>query len=148
LDFAIAENVAPSGAGWIGSFVVTVDDGSGYPPSTLLSTIYAAVDAVRPIGSIFSVQPPNVVRANVALTLSIVSGAASATIVSAVVSAITDYINSARIGVLLPLTRLAQLAYDTSGAVINVTELQVNGGTADLSPGGTGIIKVGTVSVS
>jgi uncharacterized phage protein gp47/JayE len=148
LDFIIAENVDPSGAGWIGSFVVTVDDGSGYPPSSLLSTVYAAVDAVRPIGSMFSVQPPNVVQANIALTLSIVSGASSATIASAVVSAITTYINSVRIGELLPITRLAQVAYDTSSAVINVTQLQVNGGTTDLSPGGTGIIKAGTVSVS
>jgi uncharacterized phage protein gp47/JayE len=148
LDFTIAENVASNGASWIGSFLITVDDGSGYPPSSLLSTAYAAIDVVRPIGSIFSVQPPNVVQANVALTLSIVSGATSATIVSAVALAITSYINSARIGELLPLTRLAQVAYDASSAVVNVTQLQVNGGTADLSPGGTGIIKAGTVSVS
>jgi uncharacterized phage protein gp47/JayE len=68
--------------------------------------------------------------------------------VAAVVSAITSYINSAKIGELLPLTRLAQVAYDASGAVVNVTQLQVNGGTTDLSPGGTGIVKAGTVSVS
>jgi uncharacterized phage protein gp47/JayE len=148
LDFTIAENVASNGASWIGSFLITVDDGSGYPPSSLLSTAYAAIDAVRPIGSIFSVQPPNVVQANVSLSLSIVTGATSATIVSAVVSAITSYINSAKIGELLPLTRLAQVAYDASGAVVNVTQLQVNGGTTDLSPGGTGIVKAGTVSVS
>src|SRR5208282_4965010 len=38
LDFVIAENVDPSGARLIGSFVITVDDGSGYPPPALLST--------------------------------------------------------------------------------------------------------------
>jgi uncharacterized phage protein gp47/JayE len=148
LDFTVAENVASNGTSWIGSFVITVDDGSGYPPSSLLSTAYAAVDAVRPIGSIFSVQPPHVVQANVALTLSIASGATSATIVLAVASAITGYINSARIGELLPVSRLAQVAYDANSAVINVTQLQVNGGMTDLSPGGTGIIKAGIVSVS
>jgi uncharacterized phage protein gp47/JayE len=148
LDFIIAENVDPSGASWVGSFVITVDDGSGYPPSSLLSTVYTSVDAVRPIGSIFSVQPPNVVQANVTLTLSVVATATSSAVVSTVASAIASYINSLTIGALLPLTRLAQVAYDASSAVINVTQLQVNGGTTDLVSGSTGIIKAGTVAVN
>lgn len=148
LDFVIAENVDPSGASRIGSFVVTVDDGSGYPPSSLLSIVYVSVEAVRPIGSIFSVQPPSVVQANVTLTLSVVSGAANATVISTVASAITGYINSLTIGQLLPLTRLAQVAYDASNAVINVTQLRVNGDTTDLVPGSPGIIKAGIVSVN
>ena len=148
LDFAIAENMSPSGAAWIGSFVVTVDDGSGYPPPSLLSTVYTSIDAVRPIGSIFSVQPPNVVQANVSLTLSVGSGSTSATVASTVASAITDYINSLTIGAVLPLTRLAQVAYDASGAVNNVTQLQVNNSIVDLDAGVSGIIKAGIVSVN
>jgi uncharacterized phage protein gp47/JayE len=148
LDFIIAENVDPAGATWVGSFVVTVDDGSGYPPPSLLTTVYSSIDAVRPIGSIFSVQPPNVVQANVVLMLSVAADVTSSAIVATVISAITNYINSLTIGELLPLTRLAQVAYDASGAVINVTQVQVNGGTADLVCGSTGIIKAGTVAVS
>jgi len=148
LDFIITENVDPNGASWVGSFVVTIDDGSGYPPSSLLSAVYTSVDAVRPIGSIFSVRPPNVVQANVTLTLSVVSAATSATVVSTVASAITRYINSLTIGELLPLTRLAQVAYDASSAVINVTQLQVNSGATDLVPGSAGIIKAGIVLVN
>jgi uncharacterized phage protein gp47/JayE len=148
LDFVIAENIDSSGTSWVGSFVITVDDGSGYPPSSLLSTVYTSVDAVRPIGSVFSVQPPTVVQANVTLTLSIVTAAASSAVVSTVASAITSYIGSLTIGELLPLTRLAQVAYDASSAVINVTQLMVNGGTTDLVSGSTGIIKAGTVAVN
>jgi hypothetical protein len=40
------------------------------------------------------------------------------------------------------------VAYDASSAVINVTQLQVNGGTTDLVSGSTGIIKAGTVAVN
>ena len=148
LDFIIEENVDPRGVSWVGSFIVTVDDGSGYPPSSLLSAVYMSVDAVRPIGSVFSVQPPSVVWANVTLTLSVTAGATHATVVSIVASAVTVYINCLTIGELLPLTRLAQVAYDASGAVINVTQLQVNGGTTDLVSGSSGIIKAGTVAVS
>jgi phage-related baseplate assembly protein len=148
LDFAIAENVDASGGTRPGSFVITVDDGSGYPPSSLLSTVYGSVDAVRPIGSVFSVQPPDVISANVTLTLTIVAGASSTTVVSVVTSAITSYINALSIGELLPLSRLAQVAYDASGAITNVTQLLVNGSTADIIPGSTGIVKVGTVAVS
>jgi hypothetical protein len=148
LDFIISENVDPSGASWIGSFVITVDDGSGYPPSSLLSTVYSSVDSVRPIGSIFSVQPPSVVQANVTLTLSIINGANNLSVISTVTSAVTGYVNSLTIGELLPLTRIAQVAYDASNAVVNVTQLQVNCGMTDLVPGDTGIIKAGSVSVN
>jgi uncharacterized phage protein gp47/JayE len=148
LDFTITENVNTSGTSSVGYFVITVDDGSGYPPSSLLSTVYASVDAVRPIGSVFSVQPPNVIQANVALALSVASGVTSSTVVSIVAAAIATYINSSKIGDLLPLTRLAQVAYDASSAVINVTQLTVNGAATDLGPGDAGVLKVGTVSVS
>jgi uncharacterized phage protein gp47/JayE len=148
LDFKISENVDSSGASWVGNFVITVDDGSGYPPSSLLSTVYASVDSIRPIGSIFAVQPPSVVQADVTLTLSVASEATSSMVIATVASAIASYINSLTIGELLPLTRLAQVAYDASSAVINVTHVQINGGAADLAPVSTGVIKTGTVTVN
>ena len=55
----------------MGSFVVTVDDGSGSPSTALLSTVQTAIDAVRPVGSIFSVQPPTVLTADVSLTITV-----------------------------------------------------------------------------
>jgi uncharacterized phage protein gp47/JayE len=80
--------------------------------------------------------------------LSIALEALSTSVIFAVTSNITNYINSLTIGELLPLSRLAQVAYDASGAVINVTQVQINGGSADLVAAGTGIIKTGTVSVN
>ena len=148
LNYQIAENVDPSGAARAGSFVVTVDDGSGYPPSSLLSTVYSCVDAVRPVGSIFCVQPPNVIQADITLSLSIAAGENGVAVASALVAAITDYVNSLRIGDLLPLTRIAQVSYDASAMVTNVSQILLNDAASDLVPGLAGIIRAGTVSVN
>ena len=148
LDFVIAENVDTSGLGRMGSFVITVDDGSGYPPSSLLSTVYSSVNSVRPIGSVFSVQPPTVTLANVTIAIALASATSSANVILTVASSITSYINSLTVGEVLPITRLAQVAYDADSAVINVTLIQVNGGVADIVPGSMGIIKAGSVLVN
>ena len=50
LNYAIQENTDLSGQPRMGSFVVTVDDGSGSPSTALLSTVQIAIDAVRPVG--------------------------------------------------------------------------------------------------
>ena len=58
LHVMIQENVAADGTTNIGSFLVTVDDGSGYPSSALLASVATAVDSVRPVGTMFAVLPP------------------------------------------------------------------------------------------
>jgi phage-related baseplate assembly protein len=51
LNYTIQENTDPTGKPSLGQFVVTVDDGSGSPSTAMLSTVQAAIEAVRPIGS-------------------------------------------------------------------------------------------------
>jgi hypothetical protein len=132
----------------MGHFVVTVDDGSGDPPATLLSTVQLAVDAVRPVGSSFAVQGPVVTPANVSLTLTLVAGASQQTAVAAAAAAIETYIASLGVEATLNYTRLAQLAYDSSGSITNVSGVLLNGGTADLTPPLFGVVRAGTVTVS
>jgi uncharacterized phage protein gp47/JayE len=67
LTYVISENIDQTGAVQMGHFVVTVDDGSGAPPASLLATVQAAVDAIRPVGSGFAVQGPVVTPANVTM---------------------------------------------------------------------------------
>lgn len=148
LNFAVAQNVDTTGNPFLGNFVVTVDDGTGYPPSTLLGVVSAAVDAVRPIGSSFSVQPPNVLVANVSLTVSVTTGTTKSQVVSPIATAITEFVNALPIGGCLPITRLAQIAYDANASVLNVTSLEINGGSADLCPNAFQVIKAGIVSVN
>ena len=148
LSYVISENIDQTGATQMGHFVVTVDDGSGEPPASLLNIVQLAVDAVRPVGSSFSVQGPVVTPANVSLTLSLVAGASQQTAIAAFAAAIETYIASLGVGATLNYTRIAQLAYAASGSVTNVSAVLLNGGTADLTPPLFGAIRTGTVTVS
>lgn len=148
LRYTIAENADTSGTQRMGHFVVTVDDGSGSPPSSLLDTVAAAVDAVRPLGSTFSIQAPTVTTANVTLTIGVSSAAQKAQIVGPVAAAISGWIDALPIGAALPISRIAQLAYDASPFVTNVSAVVVNGATADLQPSPSGVVKAGVVAVN
>ncbi len=147
LSYKIAENINQAGAVQPGHFVVTVDDGSGAPPASLLSVVQQAVDAVRPVGSSFAVQGPVVVLANVSLNLTTSTGASHSAAIAAVASAIEAYIASLGIGANLNYTRLAQEAYAASPSVTNVSSLLLNGGMADLTSPIFGVVRGGTVTV-
>jgi uncharacterized phage protein gp47/JayE len=148
LQYSIQENASPTGATVMGSFVVTIDDGSGYPSSALLATVQTAVDAVRPIGSVFAVQAPTVFIASASLTLSVASTASKPSLASQASAAITSFVNSLAIGAPLPLTKLAQIVYGVDPGVVNVSQLEINGVSADLVPPLNGVVKAGTVTVN
>ncbi len=144
----IQENQDTNGNLVMGSFVVTVDDGSGYPSTTLLSTVQTAVDAVRPVGSIFTIQPPVVTVVTVSLTLTVSGSTTSAQLAGSVTTALTSFIDSLPIGAPLPISRVSQLAYAVSSAITNVTQVRLNGGVADIAPPANGVVKVGQVTVN
>jgi uncharacterized phage protein gp47/JayE len=148
LSVSIAENVDQTGAVSMGSFVVTVDNGTGMPPASLLAVVAEAVNAVRPVGTRFAVQGPVVVSADLSLTLTLAPGAQAPVVVAAVNNAIAAYIEALPVGALLPYSRLSQIAYDASGSVTNVTDMVLNGATADLVPPLFGAVRVGTISVA
>ena len=148
LSYAIQENVDPTGRTSLGSFVVTVDDGTGAPSTVLLSTIQLAIDAVRPVGSIFSVQAPTVVSAGLSMNIAVATGTVKAPVQALVGNALISYIDSLPIGENLPLTKIAQIAYEASRLIVNVSQVLINGSENDLVPGLTGVIKTGTVAVN
>ncbi len=148
LQYVIQENLDASGAIRPGSFVVTIDDGSGAPSPTLLSTVADAVESVRPVGSVFTVQAPHRTIADIFMTVTTAYGASKPSVVALVSGAIATYVNSLPIGATLPTTRLAQLAYAASPAVENVSQILINGGTADLVPTRVGVIKAGLITVN
>jgi uncharacterized phage protein gp47/JayE len=148
MQYTVQENVVPGGATRMGSFVVTVDDGTGDPPSTLLTTVANAVEAVRPVGSSYMVQAVTVTPATIAMTVTVTAGAVHATVAPIVAAAVTAYVDTLPIGVPLPWSRLAQLAYDASAQVANVTLVLLNGGTADLAPPASGVVKATSVTVN
>lgn len=148
LQVAVAENVDTQGDYRPGNFVVTVDDGTGAPPTSLLDTCSAAINAVRPIGSTYSVQPPAVFSADVSLTIQVGVGAIKAQVQPLVAAALAAYIDTLPIGAPLAFTRIAQVAYDASPAIANVTSVSINNGASDLLPTASGVVKAGTIAVN
>jgi uncharacterized phage protein gp47/JayE len=148
LSYVLVENQSYGGITQPGYFYVVLDDGTGHPSSTLLSTVANAVDAVRPFTSTFAVFAPVVQTANVAMTITTASGYSHATVVSAVQAALQSYINALPIGGTLYYTRLEQVAYDASPGVVDVYGVTLNSGTADLVATNQQIVKYGTVAVA
>ena len=148
LSATVSENIDQTGAASLGEFVVTIDDGSGAPPSSLLSTVQLAIDAVRPVGTRFSVQPPQVTQAAVTMVLSLAPGSVPQAVIGVVQGAIAAYIDGLSVGSTLAFTRLAQLAYDASPQVVNVTAVELNGAGSDLSPGPFGAVRVGPLDIN
>jgi hypothetical protein len=148
LSYTIVENQDYNGVDRKGYFFVVVDDSTGDPPSTLLDSVYTAVDMVRPLCSSFGVFSPIVIVANVVLTVTVDTGYDSAAVKLNVQSVISNYINSLGLGVKLPYTMLVKLAYDADPGVINVSAVTVNGGVSDILATALQTIKTGTVTVN
>ncbi len=144
----IDENVSVSGAYQPGNFVVTVDNGTGSPPSALIASAQAAVEQVRAAGITFAVQPPTVITANVSVMLTLATGSTASSIQTEVNAAIVDYINALPVGAALPYMRLAQLIFDASPYILNVTALTLNNATADLGGGIGQVVRAGSMTIN
>ena len=142
LRYSIAEGVGT------GVFVVTVDDGTGAPAPALLSEVATAIEAVRPLATSFTVQPPELHPTDVSMTLTTAADAVQVEVAGLVQQAITAHMSALGIGETMPWTRLAQLAYGASPAVVNVTDVLLNGVTADAVPDADGVVRPGSIVVS
>jgi uncharacterized phage protein gp47/JayE len=147
LDYTITENYDYNGTLDYGYFYVVVDDGTGYPPSNLLTNVSNAVDAVRPLCSRFAVFAPVVLTANVTMVLTTAAGFTHGTVIGNVATALQNFINALTIGFSLPYTQLASLAYDVPG-VTNVTGILLNSATSDLTADAQHKILCGTLVIS
>lgn len=148
VQFTLTEDQDYTGVADIGYFYVVIDDGSGAPPQSLLDAIGLAIDAARPVNSRFGVFPPIVLLANLGMTITIAPGYLASTIVATVNAALLAYINTLPIGARLPFTRLAQVAYDSSIAITNVSAVGLNGGINDLLATKQQVIKAGTIFIA
>jgi len=147
-SYTLIENQAIGGATQYGYFYVVVDNGTGAPSSGFLSSVYSAIDSVRPLGTDFSVIAPTPVTANIAMTLTTAAGYTHSVVTAAVQAAVSQYVSGLGIGATLPYSRLAQIAYDTSPGVLNVTAVTINSATADITTTSQQEIITGSVTVT
>ena len=149
VEYTIQENVTALGAYQPGNFVVTVDDGTGYPSSTFLTNVSLAIAAYRPIGSSWVVQAPTVTTATIAMTITCnPTTNKTAALMASVQSALLAYVDALPDGSTLPYSRLAMVAYMVDPSIVDVTAVTLNGGTADIVPGPGGVIKATSGSVT
>jgi uncharacterized phage protein gp47/JayE len=62
LNYVILENVDAQGNTRPGNNLVVVNDGSGQLETSLFNSLSVAIEAVRPIGTTFSIQPPSIIQ--------------------------------------------------------------------------------------
>lgn len=148
VSYALVENQTYGGATQYGYFYVVVDDGTGYPTGSFLSTVSNAIDAVRPFTSTFGVFAPIVLTANIAMTITTAAGYDHTATALLAKTAIQNYINALVLGQSLSYSRMAQVAYDASPGITNVTGVTLNSATADLAATSQQVIKAGTVAVA
>ncbi len=148
LSYSIDENQDESGFFRNGSFLITVDDGTGTPSPTLLAAVNLAVDNVRPVGSVFNVIGPVVQPVAISAHVEVLPGADRQAVIGAVTQCITEFVNSLPVGASFPITRVAQLGYDADPRVTNVTNLLANGAMADVTVIRRGVIKLSSLVVS
>jgi uncharacterized phage protein gp47/JayE len=148
VSYSLTENFAYNGTQQLGYFYVVADDGSGSPGSTFLSSVSNAIDAVRPLTSTFGVFAPVTETASVVMTATIAPGYDPVATKALIKTAVQSFLAGLTLGVNLPYSRLAQVAYDASQGVSNITGLTLNGGTSDLTVTAQQRVIAGTVTVN
>lgn len=146
LTYNLVEFQTESGASALAYFYVVVNDGTGNPSSTLLQTIYNAIDAIKAAGIQFNVYGPTAVSVNIGMTVSIAAGYQFSAVQSAIETAIDQAIAALPIGGTLYWSQLYAIAYGVAG-VVEVTGMTANGGTADIASGNNGVIVAGTYDI-
>ncbi len=117
----------------LGYFFNVVDDGSGSPPMKLLNEVNAAMEVTRAFTIRKAVFAPTTIPVVISVSINVVSGSSEPTITAAIKAALLAYINDLPFGATLFYTKIIEIIYNTDPAILNVTSLLVNAGTADLT---------------
>jgi uncharacterized phage protein gp47/JayE len=146
LNYVIQENVDAQGNLRPGNVLIVVSDGSGALSDDLFNSLCVAVGAVRPVGTSFSIQSPLITQVQVGIAIDCPPGLSVSAVQGSLNSAIANYVNTLDIGGTLSLTRISQLVYLTEPAIINVSNVTLNGGFSDLVAPFTGAFQFTSVT--
>jgi uncharacterized phage protein gp47/JayE len=133
IEFNLQENVDVNGNPWPGEFVVTVDDGTGSPPSSLLASVFSAVDAVRGFTIMPEVVSVVVIEVSVVIAVKLAAGVNAQQVEAAAANAVITAINGNGIGSSLYVSTVEAAALAVSGVVAVQSGTTLNGHAADLT---------------
>lgn len=147
-SYSLTENKDSLGNDKLGYFYAVIDNGSnGTIPSDLIDSTRDNVDAVRGLTIRFEIFGRTIVTANVVAQIIVDSHYNSALLISGAITALQNYINTLPVGIPLRYTRIAQVIYNSSPGITDVTAVTLNGSTSDLTVTNLQAVKAGTVSV-
>jgi uncharacterized phage protein gp47/JayE len=140
LLYGLQENVDTGGNAHPGEFVATIDDGSGSPPSSLINSVQAALEAVRGFTILAETIAVTTVTATIVVVVRLAPGTVSATVNAAAAQAVMAAVNSQPIGgedgegSLLYISQIESAAAATPGVVaVQPNTTTINGSAADLA---------------
>ena len=148
LSYLLQENVGADGTTRVGNISITVNDGTGTLSSNLLNALSTSLNTVRPIGTSFSIVPPEVLSVQIAMIVTYPPEVASQTVQSAIASAVEDYISQIPIGGSISVTRLGQVSYNAAPEILNISDITLNGQTSDLIAPATTIFSYSGITFS
>lgn len=148
LQLSLVENELPNGTSQLGSFTMFVDNGSGSPPSQLLTDVFNAVNAVRAFSVQANVAGPTIISATIALTIRVASGYTASTVEAAVQAAIVAAVNALAFGATLYISAVETAALSVAGVTAVKSGTTINASTNDLTCTSSQEIRTTTGSVS
>jgi len=148
LRFAVLENLNQAGEAAPGNFTVVVDDGTGVLTSELAASVAAAVEAVRPIGSTYSVTSPVLIDVSVQMTLQTDNAATHQAVAGLVQASVAGWIGGLPIASTLAISKLDAIAHGCDPSVTSVTGTTINLAALDITAPQNGAFQAISVSVS
>ena len=141
IDYNLLENENTAGIAAPGQFVAVVDDGSGAPPASLISSVQAAINAVRGFTILATAKAVTEVILSISLSVRIASGYLPGSVTAAVQAAILPVVNDTPIGgvdgILVYISAIEAAAASVPGVVsVQPRYTTINGANADYA--GTG----------
>jgi phage-related baseplate assembly protein len=130
VEYSLVENYGYAGNYAPGSFYVVCDDGSGSPSAAFVASVAAAVQSVRPLGTVANVFATVAVATNVSMTLTTAAGYTHANVVAQVAASVGAGLASISQGAGLQYGDLYFWAFSVPG-VTGVNAVLLNGSSGD-----------------
>ena len=143
IQYSIIANQTLAGATQNGFFYIVISPFT----STLQSSVYSAVDAVRAFTETFAVYAATQSAVTVTVTVTAASGYTHTSVAAAVQTAIQNFIAAIPLGSGMAWSQLYSVIWGVAG-VSDATLLLVNGGTTDIAAVATIALTAGTITVS